>query len=195
MIKTSNWAYIHIPKTSGTNFIKRGENATGVTNISESYPNIHFVHQPLQWWLDNEVITDEIIITFVRNPFSRLVSMYNHIKRSNDSVLPPFEDFVLGDYITERNMRLVAAGVDWRIDWTQSKYIENDANCTIKYFKMESDLAEAEDFVKFEFTDTNINSGDYDDWQTYYTSPEVIAFVKDRYSDDFVNFGYSLIIE
>jgi hypothetical protein len=51
MIYTTEWAFIHIPKTAGYNFIKRIENKKGVMNAHKNLP-AHMNHQPLQWWLD-----------------------------------------------------------------------------------------------------------------------------------------------
>ena len=48
MIYTTEWAFIHIPKTAGYNFIKRIENKKGVMNAHKNLP-AHMNHQPLQW--------------------------------------------------------------------------------------------------------------------------------------------------
>ena len=77
MIYTEKWAFIHIPKTGGLNFIKRLEYQPGVINAHVSLPR-HYNHQSLQWWLDHKVLDEsQLIFTFVRHPYTRLVSLYN----------------------------------------------------------------------------------------------------------------------
>ena len=89
MIYTKDWAFIHIPKTSGTNFQIRMEDKEGVTNAWKNTPDTgHIVenekkdlkylnqHQPLQYWLDQGILTKQHhIFCFVRNPYARIVSI------------------------------------------------------------------------------------------------------------------------
>ena len=43
MIYTKEWAFIHIPKTSGTNFQIRMEDKEGVTNAYKDLPDREFI--------------------------------------------------------------------------------------------------------------------------------------------------------
>ena len=56
MIYTKEWAFIHIPKTAGLNFILRMEKKPEVINAQwnlQKKTGLKDVnHLPLQWWLD-----------------------------------------------------------------------------------------------------------------------------------------------
>jgi hypothetical protein len=102
MIRTNNWVYIHIPKTSGTNFIKNAElSAKNLVNYGIEYHK-NFSHQPLWWWEKQNLIKKtDYIFSIVRNPYDRFVSFYNHIK-SNIEVLD-FENFIRKDQLATIN--------------------------------------------------------------------------------------------
>ena len=58
MIYTKEWAFIHIPKTSGTNFQIRMEDKEGVTNAWKNMPDIGFI-------VENE--KKDLIVFFIFN--------------------------------------------------------------------------------------------------------------------------------
>ena len=76
MIYTDDWAFIHIPKTSGSNFKKR---VNGQTPDIEGKWIPDLMHNPVSFWETTEYVHDQYI-TIVRNPYSRMVSIYEHIK-------------------------------------------------------------------------------------------------------------------
>ena len=194
MIYTEKWAFIHIPKTGGLNFIKRLEYQPGVINAHVSLPR-HYNHQSLQWWLDHKVLDEsQLIFTFVRHPYTRLVSLYNHIVREGKHEVPEFKEFVMEDVL----VNITPHNLDYKFNWPQYKSIENDRNIDVKYFKMESELAQVEKIVNFKFTDTTINADSSDGKsftfeQVYYkhfTDIEVRHNVQKLYKEDFVRFNY-----
>jgi len=194
MIYTDKWAFIHIPKTGGLNFIKRLEYEPGVINAHVSLPK-HYNHQPLQWWLDNNVLDDsQFIFTFVRHPYTRLVSLYNHIVREGKHDVPEFREFVMEDVLKS----ITPHNLDYKFYWPQYKSIENCRNIDVKYFKMELELEQVEKIVNFKFTDTTINADNPDGKsltleQVYYEhfiDIEVRNKVQKLYKEDFVRFNY-----
>ncbi len=186
MIYTKEWAFIHIPKTAGYNFIKRIENKPGVINAHKDLAR-HMNHQPLQWWLDRGTLNKEqYIFTFVRNPYARIVDLYNHMLTSgNNPGLPEFKEYIMTDVVDTKT----PAGLDYDFGWPQYKSIENDQGIDVRCYKMEKELPLVEDYIGHIFTDTRLNSREYDPWQTYYDS-ETKEKVNEKYKEDFMRFNY-----
>ena len=186
MIYTKEWAFIHIPKTAGYNFIKRIENKPGVINAHKDLAR-HMNHQPLQWRLDRGTLNKEqYIFTFVRNPYARIVDLYNHMLTSgNNPGLPEFKEYIMTDVVDTKT----PAGLDYDFGWPQYKSIENDQGIDVRCYKMEKELPLVEDYIGHIFTDTRLNSREYDPWQTYYDS-ETKEKVNEKYKEDFMRFNY-----
>ena len=186
MIYTTEWAFIHIPKTAGYNFIKRIENKKGVMNAHKNLP-AHMNHQPLQWWLDRGTLNkNQYIFAFVRNPYARIVALYNHMLTSgNNPGIPEFKEFIMTDVVDTKT----PAGLDYNFGWPQYKSIENNQGIDVRCFKMESELTLVEDYIGHIFTDTILNSREYDPWQSFYDS-ETKEKVNEKYKEDFRRFNY-----
>jgi hypothetical protein len=186
MIYTKEWAFIHIPKTAGYNFIKRIEDKPGVINAHKDLAR-HMNHQPLQWWLDRGTLNKEqYIFTFVRNPYARIVDLYNHMLTSgNNPGLPEFKEYIMTDVVDTKT----PAGLDYDFGWPQYKSIENDQGIDVRCYKMEKELPLVEDYIGHIFTDTRLNSREYNPWQTYYDS-ETKEKVNEKYKEDFMRFNY-----
>ncbi len=193
MIYTTEWAWLHIPKTAGTNFRERVGYEPGVTIACGKK---YFNHQPLQWWLDNGTLNlSQFIFTFVRNPYARIVSLYNHMATSgNNPNLSPFKKFIMEDIdkglLGYRNF--VDKRVKFDFAWPQYKYLENDQSIQVKFYKIESELQQVEELVKYIFTDTRINEKPHPPWETYYDS-DSREKVEDFYMEDFKRFNYGLL--
>ncbi len=188
MIYTKEWAFIHIPKVSGINFMKRMLEQPEVINGHKGI--IHINHQPLQWWLDNKTLNKkQYIFCFVRNPYARTVSLYNHMLTSgNNPGLPEFKKYIMTDVID----RKTPFGLNFGFHWPQYKYIENDQGIDVKYYKMETELPLVEDYIGHIFTDTRYNEKQHAPWQTYYDS-ETIEKINEKYKEDFTRFNYEYI--
>tara|TARA_B100000073_G_scaffold278114_1_gene238437 strand:- start:50 stop:661 length:612 start_codon:yes stop_codon:yes gene_type:complete len=200
MIYTKEWAFIHIPKTSGTNFQIRMENKEGVTNAYKDFPDREFIvenekkdlkylnqHQPLQWWLDRGTLNKEqYIFCFVRNPYARIVSMYNHMLTSgNNPDVTDFKEYVMMNVMD----RKTPDSFNFNVGWPQYKFIENNQGINVKYYKIENELPLVEKYVGYTFTDTRYNGRDYDPWHTYYDN-ETKEKINEKYKEDFIRFNY-----
>tara|TARA_B100001287_G_C22557874_1_gene470009 strand:+ start:88 stop:699 length:612 start_codon:yes stop_codon:yes gene_type:complete len=200
MIYTKEWAFIHIPKTSGTNFQIRMENKEGVTNAYKDFPDREFIvenekkdlkylnqHQPLQWWLDRGTLNKEqYIFCFVRNPYARIVSMYNHMLTSgNNPDVTDFKEYVMMNVMD----RKTPDSFNFNVGWPQYKFIENNQGINVKYYKIENELPLVEKYIGYTFTDTRYNGRDYDPWHTYYDD-ETKDKINEKYKEDFIRFNY-----
>ena len=173
LIYTDDWAFIHIPKTGGSNFKSRVDGKT--PEIEGDWVRIE-CHNPVSFWETTEYVHDQYI-TIVRNPYSRMVSIYEHIK-SRRGMSSTFKEFVTGPKKFFGN---------WGWNWPQVRWIEGSDN--VKVFRMEDQLKDMEKFVGVEFASTNHNTGSYSDWKTYYT-PELKDYVYDVWNEDFKMFNY-----
>ena len=200
MIYTKEWAFIHIPKTSGTNFQIRMEDKEEVTNAYKDLPDREFIvknekkdlkylnqHQPLQWWLDRGTLNKEqYIFCFVRNPYARIVSMYNHMLTSgNNPDVIDFKEYVMMNVMD----RKTPDSFNFNVGWPQYKFIENNQGINVKYYKIENELPLVEKYIGYTFSDTRYNGRDYDPWHTYYDN-ETKEKINEKYKEDFIRFNY-----
>lgn len=186
MIYNNNWAFIHIPKTGGTNFIERCKIFPEIINGNDNRPK-HYNHQPLQWWLDQKILSPNLIFfTFVRNPYSRMVSLYNHILTSNKNI-PSFNEFIENNILMKLESKI--NNVNFKFSWPQYKYFENKENIKVNVFKIESDLGEVEKLVNIKFKDIFVNSRPHLPWQNYYTK-KTKTIVLNVWKEDFELFSY-----
>ena len=184
------WAFIHIPKTSGSNFQERSLVYPNIINAHKELPK-YWRHNLLQWWLDEGILNSNyLIFTFVRNPYSRIVSLYNHMLTSgNNPNLPPFKEFIMNDVVDN------IVPNNWTMNYNfgspQYKWIEHDQPMTVKYFKMESDLHLVELLIGYKFADTRINAKKHKHFEEYYDK-ESKKKVQEKYEEDFIRFKYAI---
>jgi len=100
MFYTDTWIYFHVPKTSGTNILL---NAEEYGDIRKGYNANPERHNPIWYW--ESKLEGKKLYTTVRNPYSRIVSLWNHL---NHFKKVTFEDFVLNtiplDYFLKSNV-------------------------------------------------------------------------------------------
>ena len=153
--------------------------------------NRHFTHQPLSWWETRECLDSLEILSVVRNPYSRFLSLYNHLSQSIPT-LCDFETFVRKqpfDMINSLIEDEIDCDISYDLFWPQYKFLESDTH-DVTIFCYEYDLAALEDKVGIRFTSTYHNQRVYNrnlrDRYTDYTRDAVY----DLYSEDFKKFGY-----
>jgi len=198
VIYSDKWAFIHIPRNAGTNFKSNLSQKSGVyypTGISDWNTSQHY---PIQTWIDLGYATkDSQFIAIVRNPFSRAVSIFEHLnlKRNTRRWLSnfptDFSSFVKSDRIewqTKRKQEIRNRIARPTSTDPQHLYIEGDFN--VRVFRLEDELDEMEFFVKHRFAHTNYNVGNNPPWETYYTE-ELKNIIYNKYKKDFDLFGYT----
>jgi hypothetical protein len=185
---------MHIPKTSGINFIKNSEiKAKNLTNLHIKFHK-HFTHQPLWWWEERGLVKPlDTIFSIIRNPYDRFVSLYTFIK----SLLPisDFDVFIRNDELYTINSLIKNDVGDlgnlliWKVEWPQVKFIESKANNNVKLYKIENQLVELENFVGYKFANTHYNKINRSHWSQYYTKYSLDA-IYTLYKEDFLSFEY-----
>ena len=158
MVLTEKWAFCHIPKNGGTNFVMRSPykpdknlNKISRHNLPNTFKNID-----VPW------------IGIVRNPYSRYLSWYFFAKKIHSWDFS-FQDFVKLNIFqqpeTSGDRHIAEMGGSWHRWWPQHYWTDQG----VKTFKLETDLAEMEDFVGFKFSDTKHNATVHEEWHKYYT--------------------------
>lgn len=212
IIIDDEWCFIHIPKTSGTNLSKvfpdgrskkylhnefwdgfwDGSLDPSLIPYAEIIRNVNVVkHAPLSFWKKMGIVNDHKIFTIVRNPYTRLVSWYNEVKRDGGRTDVPFKNLVLDEEYNEI--------LEWfpykcfsnktnQIDY----FIDLDGGIRLdKFYKMECDLEKIEsDFGISNINAYKYNTASYDKKYEELYDDELIEWVQRTYSRDFEYFGY-----
>ena len=208
IIIDDEWCFIHIPKTSGTNFVKcLSDNRLIKYDHNELWdefwgdtqiPNIFSIksinvvkHAPLLFWQRNNIVTHHKIFSIVRNPYTRLLSFFNEFKRDLDISTLSLKEFIENDLIQEG-----LNSVPYNIYSLKTNQLDNfrsiDGSLILhKFFKMETDITQLQNF--FNTSDLNehkYNSSNYDrDYKNIFTN-DIISWVQRTYEVDFNYFGY-----
>ena len=209
IIIENEWCYIHIPKTSGTNFanclsddriVKYVHNELwnefwGDIQLPNNFniKNINVVkHAPLSFWQKNNIVTYHKIFTIVRNPYTRLLSFFNEFKRDLNIPSLSLNQFIENDLIQE-GLNNIPYNI-FSLKTNQLDYFfSTDGNLILhKFFKMETEINQLQNF--FNTSDLNehkYNSFEYDrDYKNIFTD-EIISWVQKTYKEDFNFFGYN----
>ena len=210
IIIENEWCFIHIPKTSGTNFsncfsddrvVKYNHNELwnefwGDNQLPNYFDlkDINIVkHAPLSFWQRNNIVTHHKIFTIVRNPYTRLLSFFNEFKR--DLNIPSLS---LSQFIEHGLIRRALNNIPYNVfslNTNQLDYCRSiDGNLLLhKFFKMETEITQLQNF--FNTSDLNeykYNSFEYDrDYKNIFTD-EIIYWVQKTYKEDFNFFGYNI---
>lgn len=190
MFYSDTWIYFHVPKTSGTNILLNAEEYGDITKGYRANPERH---NPIWYWKTE--LEGKKLYTTVRNPYSRIVSLWYHLQHFKkvtfkDFVLKtiPLEDFLkgnvlLGDYRWDTTTRMV--------DHLEHKRGSGKLPENLQVFKMEKDLHDLEKELGIKFMQTRHKSfPDKGDYKSYYTD-ELQEVVYNRYKKDFLEFDYN----
>jgi len=188
MFYSDTWIYFHVPKTSGTNILL---NAEEYGDIRKGYNANPERHNPIWYW--ESKLEGRKLYTTVRNPYARIVSLWNHLNHFKKAT---FEDFVLNtiplDYFLKSNV--IMGDYKWDTTTTMFEHLSDKSGelpDDLNVFKIERDLHDLEKEVGFEFTHTRhkalLGKTDY---KSYYTD-KLQEVVYNRYKKDFLEFGYN----
>jgi len=221
------YIYIHIPKNSGTYI--RSQISSKLENVSvfnlleethvilpetilEEIKNLHFLFYHFSYSLiksqsqfSSKITPDCKYITFVRNPYNRVISGYfykYYIKKSSE-----YETIKFNSLKDENNEEFTTLVADLKrlikenlLEYSETdlffrqqyKYVidENETipdDVTIYKLEDYETNVEAKDFFKFE--NFNLKKYNYSD----YYDDECLAIINEVYKKDFVLLGYQTI--
>lgn len=206
--------FIHIPKTGGSsirsslsknynllyNASKQNLIKLGYSNL-ENFENYNFSiynfkdHLPYQLIKKNKLEKNKYVFTFIRNPFSRVVSMYFecmankfHIDGLNTSKNISFEDFI--EIIIEKPYWFALPMVDYiginNID---------DIDFIGRFENFENDILKLKKKVKISIKHHNFNNHiksklKFSDYRKFYSNNKIIDKVTQIYDKDLRKFQY-----
>jgi hypothetical protein len=180
------WAYIHIPKTGGTSITEILSQVDGTETIM-SHGTINELGN----------IEDYFIFTFVRNPFTRLASWYDHIQRDTKS--QSFSNFLKSidtlDYLYFPQTYFTNHGkTDKKKISFVGKYenFSNDLNFVFK--KLNINNTAIPHLNKNSMWEIHPNLNTQKLYKFYYNDGWMKEWVREKYKDDFKIFNYELDI-
>lgn len=205
MFYTERWGLIHIPKTSGNNILSRCCQIPSLqvpwgVGSKPYYPRLSR-HNNLAWWEQQLDLAGIQFHGVVRNPYSRIVSLWHHVQREGgrDFTFPQFVQLALYHYRDVKywlgnsinlkdDIKHYGHLIDWDILETQSDYYDP----RITFYKLENELPLLEDAIGVKFTDSYVNKAkDLDDYRYYYDDQSQ-EIVYNCFKDDFVRYNYSI---
>ena len=171
--------FIHIPKNAGTTVGKMlGRN--GIEFVVGDGGRQHMRHRYARDFRSEPWDS----FTVVRNPYTRVVSWYEWIRRLPNYSRLEFDQFVLSRFDTGR------ARLAWmpQTEWTHTALHETQlVTHILKYETLERDLRDL--FPTIQGKWLHLNSGGITDYDAYYSSFTRDS-VTEAFYEDFINFGY-----
>ena len=209
--------FLHIPKTAGSSiinslnknyvllfkgnkedFIKEKIDPEMNYNDTSNLVGDFEVHLPMDLIILNKNYLNTPIFTFIRNPFSRAVSLYfeclrdrKHHKKLNMNNKTVFEEFL--NKVKDNDYWFTMPMMDWigneninKIDHiAKMEDFDSELKTIVKKFN-----------IKIEFNIHNINNsignkyapGNYID---FYKNKNIIKLIEDIYKNDLINFNYN----
>ena len=192
MIYTKEWAYIHIPKTAGTNFkINALKRLRGVYKpYNDTHEGYLYMHNPYSHWED--VIQDRWVFSFVRNPFSRAVSLWKFCNEKQDRFKEKYGYVDFYEFYTS-SMFNSPVNMLWNVRTTQYDFLKNKKNeITVDFYKMETNLSILEKKMNFNFSNTSYNKMESYDYRDIYKDTKLKILIQDMFEIDFKTFGYDI---
>ena len=185
--RAKKWAYIHIPKTCGTT----------ISSLLLKIPNTEIVnsHGSLN---ELKEVDGYFIFSFVRNPFTRLASWFEHYKKNNNYS----ESFL--SFIEQINpLDFVFYSQEYFLRHGETK--EKKVSFIGKYENFENDLKLVfkiigEDLEKIPKLNTNKYIEKHPNLDTnklykgYFKNDYIKDWTIKKYKNDFIIFGYDMEI-
>jgi hypothetical protein len=188
--KIDTWAYVHIPKTGGTTIKNLFKSVDG--NLSQ--PNHSPITSIKNVFSINDIVNPNIFtFTFVRNPFTRFMSLYYHeCRKVKDTIqLRKFVEGVIDNYflympqsyyVNEDKSNLSFVG-------KYESFID-DLNFVLKQFNIQHKIPHLNRNPIYD-KHPHLNS---DKYYSQILSQEkwVVEWIRERYKDDFKIFNYGM---
>lgn len=186
MIKYKEIYYYHIPKTAGLTIKRTIEKKHNSYVFYKNFSH-NSNHEPLWWWIEYLNLHNEKIFITVRNPYTRLISLYNHINKAK-IIKENFEDFIFN--IEKYNF--ILNQYIWKFHWKQIDFIKYYENI-VKFLKIENDKKQISEIFDIDFENIKENKNDYD--INYFKNiikndSKIKEYIFEKYKEDFLFFNY-----
>ena len=150
----------------------------------------------LAMWQEAEVYNDEKVFTIVRNPYTRLVSLFNFYQKViykyiEFSKVPTLEDFIFHP-IYKKAFKIYGFSTP---DRNQVDFLKNRDGIIVcdRFYKMETHQKKIQRDFRLENINTwKYNTGEYNkDYSSIYTD-KLINYVQTTFKQDFDYFEYDI---
>ena len=191
--------FVHVPRAAGTSICQAlfGHNAGGHKTVRE-YESIF-----------GETFWDYFTFSFVRNPYARLVSTYEYLRKGGHPAWPSNREFgeqVIGAYDGFGSFVLQwlrPEKTEWPLPhfYPQTHFLTLDGELAVDYVghveTIEEDFAAVCDRLGEvpELPEVNKTPGERAPLVSYYDADAVIQRVQEVYDADFEHFGYLRNVE
>jgi len=186
MIYTKDFAFIHIPKTSGMSIKKSIElNCPDAKYMPEDMFSDEIngidwrevMHYPYSYW--EPLIQDKWVFSVVRNPFVRAVSLYVFLKNMY-AFKDKLTDLTFEDLYSKKNKFATT---------TQTKILTGDISMVPNVFKYEDGYSKIENKLGFKIDQKEMVNPKYNYLDYYDERREKL--ILNIFEEDFENFSYS----
>jgi len=184
--------FIHIPRTGG-NTLRKYVPLSNFRYIGHDLRSKRYSHP------SGRCKPGDLVFTFVRNPFDRLVSAFFYLREGGISEQDALDGYMLGLRVLsfkEFVMNRLKEAAKWQLHFLPQVYYLNDVP-NPKIFKTEHLYREFPDILQMfgienqEISFERVNqSPRQHDYKQYFT-PEMIGIVRMVYAEDFKSLGYS----
>jgi len=169
--------YIHIPKTAGTT----------IEHIFCNKNNIGSEHKDITFYKE---YYDYFIFSFVRNPYTRIISIYNYFINGGNKSISDINkiknDTNINDFLNEYNEHNLP------FLKTQYSYLQDSEHIKFigKFENFYTDLKKICSITNIEFMEIHNRVTEYND---YLIKPELIDMISSIYDIDFIKYNYTKI--
>lgn len=196
------WAFIHIPKNAGTTFIQslhgRGVHSRKIFEHLTKKGSPH--HNKYAFFKEEGLLENKEVFAFVRNPFSRALSLYlftiKHCEEVNHNhhALLTSQGFKKA-WMPEGFFRRERGNEDTLRKWvnqdTQKSWIvDADGQVACKYYKIEEDMEEIEKKFKTDMSSINQRTATKHGHYSLYYDDELREEIGNLFKEDLELFDY-----
>lgn len=184
--QSQGWGFIHIPKTGGTSITNILKHQTDTQQVT-GHDTIRRFETPNQLF----------IFTFVRNPFTRLVSTYFHELRKGEHNYN-FEEYIKKSSGKGLLLRPQTSYINSNNKEKSISYIgkyenfETDLKFVLKKLNIKNYKIPHDNRNPIYDKQPNLKQESY--YKYFYTEEWMKDWVRERYKDDFKQFNYELEI-
>jgi len=185
--RTQKWAFIHIPKTGGTT----------ITSLLQTIPGTQLVnsHGTINELTD---VDDYFIFSFVRNPYTRFASWYEHYKKQN-SYNKPFSDFInsinhLDFVFFSQEYFLYHGATDTKKVSFVGKFENYENDLKFIFEKINVNFEKVPHLNPNKYYEKHPSLNTFNLYKNYYKKEWMKDWIKTKYKNDFKIFGYELEI-
>lgn len=195
--------FLWIPKTAGASICKALDihrcQRLGAINETMRFKKVTFGHLSLRHlvrggYIPNELPGNAFVFTFVRNPYSRSVSLYSYLRKKRDYLRRlSFVDFLrfIKDHPTQKIGLANVRGLSQcnpQVAWTKGIQLD----FTGKYEDLETSVNQLRSRFGSVAELPYLNRSKHSQFERYYVRREAAELVRTLYRDDFEAFGYSM---